>query len=213
MKRILLTTLLTLCAAAVFAQRGSVTATVVNADTGESVAGAVLIVSPVKTPEKQQGFTSAFKGAVSMPSLAYGEYKLSVSFIGYNNLDTTFRVSAPKLNLGVLKLKPGVQIETVVKEAKALRTSQKGDTVSYNAGAFKVVADADVEGLLKKMPGITVTDGTVEAQPDMTGEFTKRDDCFTWRTFTVRVAGATASTRLAFSNTGQWFLDDIVVTK
>ena len=140
------------------------TATVVNADTGESVAGAVLIVSPVKTPEKQQGFTSAFKGAVSMPSLAYGEYKLSVSFIGYNNLDTTFRVSTPKLNLGVLKLKPGVQIETVVKEAKALRTSQKGDTVSYNAGAFKVVADADVEGLLKKMPGITVTDGTVEAQ-------------------------------------------------
>lgn len=164
MKRILLTTLLTFCTAAAFAQRGSVTATVVNADTGESVAGAVLIVSPVKTPEKQQGFTSAFKGAVSMPSLAYGEYKLSVSFIGYNNLDTTFRVSAPKLNLGVLKLKPGVQIETVVKEAKALRTSQKGDTVSYNAGAFKVVADADVEGLLKKMPGITVTDGTVEAQ-------------------------------------------------
>ena len=164
MKRILLTTLLTFCAAAAFAQRGSVTATVVNADTGESVAGAVLIVSPVKTPEKQQDFTSAFKGAVSMPSLAYGEYKLSVSFIGYNNLDTTFRVSAPKLNLGVLKLKPGVQIETVVKEAKALRTSQKGDTVSYNAGAFKVVADADVEGLLKKMPGITVTDGTVEAQ-------------------------------------------------
>ena len=164
MKRILLTTLLTFCTAAAFAQRGSVTATVVNADTGESVAGAVLIVSPVKTPEKQQGFTSAFKGAVSMPSLAYGEYKLSVSFIGYNNLDTTFRVSTPKLNLGVLKLKPGVQIETVVKEAKALRTSQKGDTVSYNAGAFKVVADADVEGLLKKMPGITVTDGTVEAQ-------------------------------------------------
>ena len=164
MKKILLTTLLTLFAAAAFAQRGSVTATVVNADTGESVAGAVLIVSPVKTPEKQQGFTSAFKGAVSMPSLAYGEYKLSVSFIGYNNLDTTFRVSTPKLNLGVLKLKPGVQIETVVKEAKALRTSQKGDTVSYNAGAFKVVADADVEGLLKKMPGITVTDGTVEAQ-------------------------------------------------
>ena len=164
MKRILLTTLLTFCAAAAFAQRGSVTATVVNADTGESVAGAVLIVSPVKTPEKQQGFTSAFKGAVSMPSLAYGEYNLSVSFIGYNNLDTTFRVSASKVSLGLLKLKPGVQIETVVKEAKALRTSQKGDTVSYNAGAFKVVADADVEGLLKKMPGITVTDGTVEAQ-------------------------------------------------
>ena len=164
MKRILLTTLLTFFAAAAFAQRGGVTATVVDADTGESIAGAVLTLSPVKTPEKKQYFTSAFKGAVSIPSLAYGEYSLSVAFLGYNNLDTTFRVSASKVSLGLLKLKPGVQIETVVKEAKALRTSQKGDTVSYNAGAFKVVADADVEGLLKKMPGITVTDGTVEAQ-------------------------------------------------
>ena len=51
-----------------------------------------------------------------------------------------------------------------------MRTSQKGDTVSYNAGAFKVTADADVEGLLKKMPGITITDGEVEAQ----GETVKR---------------------------------------
>ena len=164
MKRTLLTTLLTLFAAAAFAQRGGVTATVVDADTGESVVGAVLTLTPVKTPEKKQYFTSAFKGAVSIPSLAYGEYSLSVAFLGYNNLDTTFRVSASKVSLGLLKLKPGVQIETVVKEAKALRTSQKGDTVSYNAGAFKVTADADVEGLLKKMPGITVTDGTVEAQ-------------------------------------------------
>ena len=164
MKRTLLTTLLTLFAAAAFAQKGGVTATVVDADTGESVVGAVLTLTPVKTPEKKQYFTSAFKGAVSIPSLAYGEYSLSVAFLGYNNLDMTFRVSASKVSLGLLKLKPGVQIETVVKEAKALRTSQKGDTVSYNAGAFKVVADADVEGLLKKMPGITVTDGTVEAQ-------------------------------------------------
>ena len=164
MKRILLTTLLTLFAAAAFAQKGSVTATVVDVDTGETVAGAVLTVAPVKTPEKKQYFTSAFKGAVSIPSLAYGEYSLSVAFLGYNNFDTTFRVSVSKVNLGQLRLKAGVQIETVVKEAKALRTSQKGDTVSYNAGAFKVVADADVEGLLKKMPGITVSDGTVEAQ-------------------------------------------------
>jgi len=138
MKRTLLTTLLTLFAAAAFAQRGGVTATVVDADTGESVVGAVLTLTPVKTPEKKQYFTSAFKGAVSIPSLAYGEYSLSVAFLGYNNLDTTFRVSASKVSLGLLKLKPGVQIETVVKEAKALRTSQKGDTVSYNAGAFKV---------------------------------------------------------------------------
>jgi len=164
MKKILLTTLLALVSLAAFAQKGSVAATVLDDETGETVAGAVLTVAPVGAPEKKQYFTSAYKGAVSIPSLAYGEYALSVSFLGYNAYDTTFKVAAAKQNIGEIRLKAGVEIETVVKEAKALRTSQKGDTVSYNAGAFKVVADADVEGLLKKMPGITVTDGAVEAQ-------------------------------------------------
>ena len=164
MKRLLLSTLFLLFAVAAFAQKGAVSGTVLDADTGESVAGAVLEVAPVGTPDQKQYFTSGYKGAVAIPSLPYGEYRLTVSFLGYNNYETTFRVAAGKQNIGRIELKPGVQIETVVKEAKALRTSQKGDTVSYNAGAFKVTNDADVEGLLKKMPGITVSDGTVEAQ-------------------------------------------------
>ena len=164
MKRLLLSTLFTLFAVAAFAQKGTVTGTVVDAETGETVAGAVLEFAPAAAPDKKQYSTSGFKGAVSIPSLAYGEYKLVVSFLGYNNAETIFKVSAAKQDIGKIELRPGVQIETVVKEAKALRTSQKGDTVSYNAGAFKVTDDADVEGLLKKMPGITVSDGTVEAQ-------------------------------------------------
>lgn len=164
MKHLLLTTLCTLLAAAAFAQKGTVTATVVDADTGEGVAGAVVTVTPAKAPDKKTYVTSAYKGALSIPSLAYGDYTLTVAFLGYNELTVPVTVAAARQNLGELKLKPGVQIETVVKEVKALRTSQKGDTVSYNAGAFKVTNDADVEGLLKKMPGITVNDGTVEAQ-------------------------------------------------
>jgi len=86
MRKILLTTLLTLAAAAASAQRkGAVTATVLDAETGDMVPGAVLTVAPVAAPDKQQHFMSAYKGAVSMPSLAYGEYTLSVSFLGYNN--------------------------------------------------------------------------------------------------------------------------------
>ena len=57
------------------------------------------------------------------------------------------------------------EIEAVVLEVPAMRTSQKGDTVVYNASAFKVAADADTESLLAKMPGIMISaDGTVEAQ-------------------------------------------------
>ena len=165
MRKILLTTLLLLFSTMAFAQKkGNVTATIIDADTQESVAGAVITVIPEKSPDKKLYFTSAYKGAVEIKSLAYGDYTLTVAFLGYNELSHSFTVAAPKTNLGTLQLKPGVQIETVVKEVKALRTSQKGDTVSYNAGAFKVTDDAVVEGRLKKMPGITVSDGAVEAQ-------------------------------------------------
>ncbi len=165
MKKIVLTTLLmVVCSAAAFAQRGTVTGKIVDEETGEPVAGAVLTLTPEKTPDKKSYDTSGHLGAVSLPSLAYGKYTLQVSFLGYNDRSVTFEVNRPKVDLGTVALKPGVQIETVVKEAKALRTSQRGDTVSYNAGSFKVASDADVEGLLKKMPGITITDGAVEAQ-------------------------------------------------
>lgn len=133
MKRILLTTLFALFAVATFAQQGRITATVVDGDTGEGVAGAVVTVTPMSKPDKKQYFTSGYAGALTLPSLAYGSYTLSVEFLGYENFETEFRVAAAKQDLGKLKLQPGVRIETVVKEVKQMRTSQKGDTVSYNA--------------------------------------------------------------------------------
>ena len=164
MKKILLTALLALYGMVAHAQKGAVSATIVDAETKEGVAGAVLEVVPARTPDKKLYFTSGYKGTVTLPNLAYGDYKVIVSFLGYQNAERDSKVSSAKTQLGEIALESGVRIDAVVKEAKALRTSQKGDTVSYNAGAFKVTDDADVEGLLKKMPGITVTDGTVEAQ-------------------------------------------------
>ncbi|MEG1405141.1 MAG: outer membrane beta-barrel protein [Alistipes sp.] len=165
MKQILITTLLLMFALPLFAQKGSVTAVVVDAETKEGVAGAVAEITPMKYPEKKSYFTSGFNGILNLTGLAYGEYEVKISFIGYDSMVKTFTLSGAKMPLGQLLLNPSsTQIDSVVKEAKTMRTSQKGDTVSYNAGAFKVSTDADVEGLLKKMPGISVSDGAVQAQ-------------------------------------------------
>ena len=165
MKRAVLTALFAFVATAVLAQKSAkVTATIVDGDTGEGIAGAVVSVAPKANPQKANYYTSGYAGAVTIPSLAFGEYILTVEFLGYENLEQEVTIAKAPQNLGKLELQPGVRIETVVKEVKQMRTSQKGDTVSYNANAFKVANDADVEGLLKKMPGITITDGAVEAQ-------------------------------------------------
>lgn len=164
MKQFLISTLFLLFSLTAYAQKGSLTLKVVDAENQEGIAGAVIAVTPVRTPDKPQYITSGYQGKTTLSSLPYGEYTLKITFLGYNDHNATFRIKGTRLDLGSIALKQGVNIETVVKEVKALRTSQKGDTVSYNAGAFKVASDADVEGLLKKMPGITVTNGAVEAQ-------------------------------------------------
>ena len=73
MRKILLTTLFALLAAAAFAQRGTLTATIVDDETGDAVAGAVLTIVPTADPDKKQYATSAYKGAVSGSGLPYGK--------------------------------------------------------------------------------------------------------------------------------------------
>ena len=167
MKQVWLFILLLVCSAgSVLAQQtGKITFAIIDSQTKQGVQGAVVEVYPTANPDNKKYYTSGYAGKVEISSLAYGEYKAVTSFLGYADLEKTFKVNSASRNLGSWELEESAtRIDTVVKEVKALRTSQDGDTLSYNAGAFKVAGDADVEGLLKKMPGITINNGEVEAQ-------------------------------------------------
>ena len=165
MKRFILSIATLLFAASAFAQTGKVTLSLIDSATKQGVMGAVVEVYPTAKPNNKKYYTSGANGYVSIPGLSYGDYTVVATFIGYKDLTKEFRLAGATLSLGKLMMKEDAQrIETVVKTVKALRTSQNGDTLSYSAGAFKVSNDADVEGLLKKMPGINITNGSVEAQ-------------------------------------------------
>ena len=165
MKRFLLTIFTLAFAVSAFAQTGKVTFSLIDSATKQGVMGAVVEVYPTATPDKKKYYTSGANGYVSIQGLSYGSYTMVATFIGYKDLQKEFRLSGATLSLGKLVMsEESKRIETVVKTVKALRTSQNGDTLSYSAGAFKVSNDADVEGLLKKMPGITISNGSVEAQ-------------------------------------------------
>ena len=165
MRRFLIAILLLGASFTAAAQSGKVSFTLVDEQSSEAVIGAVIEVSPTANPDKRRHYTSNVDGSVNLPSLSYGEYKMTITCLGYDELAKNFTIKASTLSLGKLAMKQSTtRIETVVKEVKSMRTSQNGDTLSYNAGAFKVAADADVEGLLKKMPGINISDGNVEAQ-------------------------------------------------
>ena len=166
MKRIFVLLLTALMSMPVFAQqRGKVVFALTDAESGEGVMGAVVELYPTAKPDSKRYYTSGLNGAVEITGLTYGSYTMIATFLGYEDTKKEFSLSQANKNLGKVTMKQSAtRIETVVKSAKALRASQNGDTLSYNAGAFKVANDADVEGLLKKMPGITLNNGSVEAQ-------------------------------------------------
>lgn len=164
MKRVLILVVMLLTSLSVYAQSARLSATVIDNETKDGVIGAIVEVVSTSDANYRKHATTGAKGLVTITGLRNGEYEMTISYIGYETYKQTVKVNGVT-NLETIYFSPeAVAIEAVVKEVQALRTSQNGDTVAYNAAAFKVASDADVEGLLKKMPGITITNGTVEAQ-------------------------------------------------
>ena len=165
MKKFLTTILFTCLFVASYAQSGKVTMSVIDSQSKQAVIGAVVSIAPAAKPDDAKHFTTGDNGKVVIPAQKYGDYKLVIGFLGYDDLEMDLKINSANKDLGKVALTESTtKIDAVVKEVQAIRASQKGDTVSYNAGAFKVASDADVEGLLKKMPGITIKNGSVEAQ-------------------------------------------------
>ena len=163
MKKILSILLVMLMALPAMAQSSKITAKVIDSETKDGVIGAIVEVVSKSNANYRKHATTGVNGDVAITSLVADDYTMTVQFVGYTTYTKDITVKGTTA-LGTIELVEGVAIETVVKEVQALRTSQNGDTVAYNAAAFKVASDADVEGLLKKMPGITISNGSVEAQ-------------------------------------------------
>jgi hypothetical protein len=164
MKRLFFALLAILAAGAAEAQRrATVNGVVADADTRQNLIGVVVELTPLNDSTNSTVVVSGAGGAFST-GLSRQQHRLRASILGYETLTRTIDVSEARQTLDTLYIRQGIQIDAVVKEAVAMRTSVKGDTLIYNADAYKVAADATVSGLLEKMPGIKVDGGTVEAQ-------------------------------------------------
>lgn len=154
---------------AVTAQGGAhISGRVVDGDTLEGVAGAVVEVNSVKTPSQKRYYTTEYGGYFRIPNVAQGDYDAVVTFIGYADKHFSFRSEGLPKSVGDITITvSAIGIETVVKTAVSTRTMIMGDTLRYNADSFKVAVDAEVEALLRKMPGITISDGVVEAHGEV----------------------------------------------
>ena len=138
-------------------QNWSLTGSLFDDEVKPLSSGTVVLLNPVDSTMEYFGITTA-EGQFEIRNIKEGSYLLQASFIGF----TTFyhAIGIPRAegsDLGDIVMQPlpvALEGAEVVGEAVPLQIS--GDTVIYNAAAFKTRPDAMTEELLKKLPGVEV---------------------------------------------------------
>jgi hypothetical protein len=166
MKKILLMVLV-LAAVAAQAQKFSVKGQVTDTLASALPSTTVMLLNAKDSTLVNFG-VSDLKGFFEIRNVNKGEYLLKVTFVGYaSHMQRIITPVEPAaIDVGKIKLAPQTkELDAVVIQGEKNPVTVKKDTIEFNAGSFKTKTNANVEDLLKAMPGIEVeTDGTVRAQ-------------------------------------------------
>ncbi len=161
MRRLL--ALMSLCLAATLSLHGQ-TATLQGRVLSASDSSAMIGVTIMMQDNNQINAATDYAGRFTLVNVPYGDKVVEVLLLGYDKMSVPVRVSSSSVDIrNVWMRETQNQIGEIMVRAQAPIAVMKGDTVEYNAEAFKVNPDADVEELITKMPGITVEDGNIEA--------------------------------------------------
>jgi hypothetical protein len=148
-----------------FAQNVEVKGRLLDATDQSPLIGANVLLINSADSTKRFGTVADTSGTFVFKNIPLAGYRLVASFVGYVAYDQRINLRRTSPDLGKILLKPDAQLlKDVVVKGVADRVEQKGDTVIYNASAFKVNKDANAQDLLEKMPNITVENGQVKAQ-------------------------------------------------
>ncbi|NNE34400.1 MAG: outer membrane beta-barrel protein [Rhodothermales bacterium] len=146
-------------------QRYDVTGVVVDSE-GLALRGATVVIVTVSDSTLVSFGTTRREGDFQLRRVPSGKYVLKVSFVGYQTHVQDIDVLDGDADAGQIALLDSVtELGELVVTDERIPIIVKADTVVYDASAFKVRAYANVEELLKRLPGIEVDrDGTITAQ-------------------------------------------------
>jgi ferric enterobactin receptor len=157
--------------------KGKVTGKVTDAETKLPVDFATISIFKQGATSPFNGISADPKGNWSLDNLPFGEYRVTVDFLGYQlkTIDhIVISAMAPVASLGNILLSPAQsqQLKAVTITAKAPVVENKIDKMVYNAANDLTSQNGVALDVLKKVPMVTVDiDGNVELQGDANVRF------------------------------------------
>lgn len=149
-------------------KNGAVSGTAFDTISKQPVPAATITVLNSKDSSLVTFTMTGNDGKFNLTGLAEGSYRLLITHVNYHNSNIWFSItdSTRNISLGNVTMNDKAKVlEEVVIANEAPPITLINDTIQYNAGSFKVQPNANVEELLKKLPGVKVEkDGTIKAQ-------------------------------------------------
>jgi hypothetical protein len=161
MKNLLLSILFTLSIGA-FAQH-SIQSSVFDAKNGQAIEMGTVRLLRATDSTFVQGCQTDVKGAFELTKIKPGNYVLVISSVGYNDYKRNIKMENKDIILKSIQLNENIQLlKEVEVKGTAAQLVVKGDTLEFNATAFKTPENAVVEDLLKRLPGVEISsDGKI----------------------------------------------------
>ncbi|MEN9685104.1 MAG: hypothetical protein RLZZ28_890 [Bacteroidota bacterium] len=150
-----------------FAQQSTLKGSITDTLNKQNLSNAVISILRVKDSVLVSFTRTDLKGNFELRNLRSGSFILKVSYPGYADYVDKIAVETGKdLSLGNLPLITKAKLlEEVIVRQRVGAIRVKGDTTEYKADSFHVNPNADVQELLRKMPGIQVNSkGEITAQ-------------------------------------------------
>ncbi len=136
---------------------------IIDATDGSGLPGATVLFINVKDSTRSKGGATDENGNFTVSKLEKAFYRMNVISMGYKPITRIMRVTA-SADLGKISLESDTKmLDDIEVKGEVVPMEQKGDTLLYNADAFKVNPDASATDLVKKMPGIVVDESGVSA--------------------------------------------------
>ena len=144
-----------------------VNGTVVDKATGEAVIGGSIKLMTQPDSSFVEGTATGAQGEFSLKNMKKGTYALQVSYIGYVTKSISVDLTQQKkkaVNIGYITMAAdAIELQGVEVTAHAAKVVVSGDSLVYNAAAYRVPEGSTLEALVKQLPGAKVEkDGTIK---------------------------------------------------